>query len=410
MHDEREYGIEAGAKAPTGKHTFLPLEGVSFGPGAIAELGPELERLGCSRALVVTGKTIAGETDLIARLEAVLGPKLAGVFAASGQHVPRASVLAAADAAREAGADIIVSLGGGSPCDTAKLAALAVAAEVTTVEQLADYRIGYHSGDDADAGPARPIPEHPLPLIAIATTLSAGEFNGWAGSLAVSGAVKETFGAPQLTPRLVVLDPELTLATPDWLWAATGMRAMDHAVESVYSRDHHPFGDALCLHAAGILYRSLEQWRVDRDDLAARGRSQVAAWMSIAALTSVQTGLSHAIGLQLGARCDVPHGVTSAILLPEVMEFNLPDSADRQALIAAAMGVGAGEDDVADAGAAIAALRQLVTKMGVEDRLRDWGVGEDDLEPIAAATATTPANPRAVDSPTQIVELLRRVY
>ncbi|MGE0068495.1 MAG: iron-containing alcohol dehydrogenase, partial [Solirubrobacterales bacterium] len=96
MHDEREYGIEAGAKAPTGKHTFLPLEGVSFGPGAIAELGPELERLGCSRALVVTGKTIAGETDLIARLEAVLGPKLAGVFAASGQHVPRASVLAAA--------------------------------------------------------------------------------------------------------------------------------------------------------------------------------------------------------------------------------------------------------------------------------------------------------------------------
>lgn len=410
MHDEREYGIEPGAGAPHGKHTFLPLEGVCFGPGSVAEVANEVERLGCSRPLVLTGRTIAEKTDLVDRLEEALGAKAAGVFSASGQHVPRASVLAAADAAREVEADIIVSLGGGSPCDTAKLAALAVAAGVSSVGELADYRIGYHSGDDADAGPARPIPEAPMPLIAVATTLSAGEFNGWAGSLSEAGGVKETFGAPQLTPRLVVLDPELTLATPDWLWAATGMRAMDHAVESVYSTEHHPFGDALCLNAAGILYRSLDQWRQDPSDLAARGRCQVAAWMSIAALTSVQTGLSHAVGLQLGARCDVPHGVTSAILLPEVMEFNLSAAPDRLALVAGAIGVGDGLEDEAAGMAAVEALRRLVREMGVDNRLRDWGVGESDLEPIAESTATTPANPRTVESPQEIVELLRRVY
>lgn len=410
MNDPREYGIEPGAPPPRARHTFLPLEAVSFGPGAVTDVGPELERLGCSRALVITGNTIARETDLPDRLSAVLGDRSAGVFSGTAQHVPRATVIAAADAVREAGADAIVSLGGGSPADTAKLAALAVAAEVTESAELDELRIGYHSGDDADAGSARPLPESSMPTIAIATTLSAGEFNGWAGSLDLAGTRKDTFGAPHLTPRLVVLDPEFTLPTPDWLWAATGMRALDHAIESVYSTGHHPFGDALCLNAAGTLYRSLAEWKDDRTALAPRGRCQVAAWMSVSALTSVGTGVSHALGLQVGARCNVPHGVTSAILLPAAMEWNLDQSADRQALVAAAMGVGDGLDDDAAARAAIEALRTLVREMGVEDRLRDWGVEEADLEPIAAATATTPANPRRPESTAELIELLRSVY
>lgn len=408
MHDEREYGI--GAPAPAGVHTFLPLDAVAFGPGSVAALRGELQRHGATRPFLITGQTIANRTELVSQVERAIGVDLAGVFDATGQHVPRATVLAAAEAARDVGADLLISLGGGSPCDTAKLTALAVAADVHETAELADYRIGYHSGDDAEKGPAKLVPEKPLPIVAVATTLSAGEFNGWAGSRDEAGEVKETFGAPQLTPKMVVLDPQLTLDTPDWLWASTGMRAMDHAVESIYSSEHHPFADALCLHAAGTLYRSLRQWREDPSDLAIRGRCQVAAWMSIAALTSVQTGLSHAIGLQLGARCDVPHGVTSAILLPPVMEFNLPAASDRMAIVAEAIGVrDEGMDDEGAGEAAAVALRQLVKDAGVKDKLRDWGVQEADIEPLAQATAMTPANPRKVQSRQQIVAILRAV-
>jgi alcohol dehydrogenase class IV len=408
MSHQRLFAARLGASGPAGRYESTATEAVVFGPGCASRLGEELERLGRSRALLVTGNTIATKSSLVDRISDVLGDALAGVFSGAEQHVPRESVVAAADAAREVGADMIVSLGGGSPTDTAKLTALCVAADVRSTGALADYQIGYHSGADAARTSARVVPLDALPIIALATTLSAGEFNGWAGSLDRSRLTKDTYGAPQLTPRVVMLDPALTLDTPSWLWGSTGMRALDHAIETVYSTEHQPFADALCLHATGTLVRSLDESRLDPSDIAARGRCQVAAWMSISSLASVQTGLSHAIGLQLGARCDVPHGVTSSILLPEVMTFNLPQSADRQAMIAEAMGVcEPGMDDETAGMAAAQRLRQLVRDYGVQDRLSAWGVSEEDIDPIASATAVTPANPRQPDGPEQIATLLR---
>jgi alcohol dehydrogenase class IV len=396
-------------QAPVGRHEFLPMEKVVFGPGRVEPLRAELEALGVHRVLIVTGHTLAEKTPLVGRLEALLGELCVGVFSDTRQHVPRGAVLGAAEAMRRADADAVVSFGGGSPIDAAKLATLCHAAGVESEGELEEFRIGYHSGDDAGRGPAREMPRETIPHIAISTTLSAGEFNGWAGSTDTARGVKETYGGPQLTPRMVLLDPELTLATPEWLWGATGMRAMDHAVETVYSNEHQPFADALCIHAAATLVGALRRVREDPEDIAARGACQVAAWMSITPLTAVQTGLSHAIGLQLGARCDVPHGVTSAILLPEAMELNLPGSASQQAKLAEAMGVAeAGMDDLAAGEAAAATLRQLVIDLGIENRLRDWGVAEEDIVPLAEATSVTPANPVSVGT-AEVEALLRKV-
>ena len=403
------YGIGGGARAPEGEHNLLPMDKVVFGPGSVAKLAAEIDRVGGTRALIVTGTTLATKTDLVGRLREILGSRFAGVFSDTRAHVPRSTVVAAADAVRESGADAIISFGGGSPNDTAKLAALSVAAGVTTEADLGEL----HFRVEGDQTIVPDVPDSSIPHIAIPTTLSAGEFTLWGGSTDTERLVKDAYGAPHLTPRAVILDPELTLATPDWLWGSTGMRAMDHAVETVYSIGHNPFADALSLQAVGMLVRGLDACCENPQDLTARGVCQMAAWMSITSLPSVPAGLSHAIGHQLGARCDVPHGVTSCIVLPEAMEFNLPATLDRQILLAEAMGIdidGLSREEAA--AAAPERLRQLVRDLGIKNRLSDWGVEESDLEPMAADIALdfmATTNPRKVEGSEQVVELLRGV-
>jgi alcohol dehydrogenase len=405
MSEKLKQDDGAAVAAPRGRHKFFSLE-VSFGPGSVSTLRDEAKRLGATRAFIITGNTIATQTSLVERCQEALGDRFAGVFSGTGEHVPRESVLAGAAAAREYGADMIVSLGGGSPADAAKIIALCLAAGVTSSEELDDYRIPYRAGDPPVK---RTAPRDPPPIVAVPTTLSAAEFNGSGGATDTVGN-KDAFGGPHYTPRTIVLDPEMTLDTPMWLWGSTGMRALDHAVETVYSRDHHPFADALGLHASGELVSSLDQCRLDPEDIAARGRCQIAAWMSIAPFSSVKTGLSHEVTLHLGAQCHIPHGVTSAIVLPEAMAFNLPASADRQAMLAEAMGVReAGMDDEAAGAAAAERLRQLVRDLGIKNRLRDWGVTEEQLASVAAAARVPAANPRPVESPDEIVAMLRAV-
>jgi alcohol dehydrogenase class IV len=245
-------------------------------------------------------------------------------------------------------------------------------------------------------------------VISVPTTLSAAEFTYAAGATAADG-MKMAFGAPQFTPRVVVLDPELTLDTPMWLWGTTGMRALDHAVETVYSKACHPFAEAMGLHAAGELVRSLDRCLQDPGDIAARGRCQVAAWMSITPFSSVKTGLSHEVTLHLGARCHIPHGVTSAIVLPAAMAFNRPASTPQQARLAEAMGVrGSAVSNEVAAAAAAERLRQLASGLSIKTSLSEWGVSDVDIEAIALACVVPAANPREA-SPEQIITLLRSV-
>jgi alcohol dehydrogenase class IV len=384
---------------------FPPQEKVIFGQKAVGQLSGEIDRLGGKRAFVITGTTVAEKTDLLSRVKEILGARLAGVFYPVSQHVPRGDVITAALEARKAKADVLVSLGGGSPVDGAKAVALCLSEGVASEKELGAYRLG---------GGAPRFQGHSIPHIALPTTLSAGEFTNNFGITDEVRRVKDLYGAPQFVPRVVILDPELTVFTPPWLWASTGMRAVDHAVERLYSPKHQPFVDTLCLQSLRYLFQYLPSSSLAPQNLEGRLCCQLAAWMSIFGFLSVRTGLSHAIGHQLGGRCNVPHGQTSCIMLPHAMEFNLPIAADRLVLVAEAAGLDTRELNPTQAAmAAIEAVRALVKKLGCPAHLRDVGIKEPDLLLLAEAVkeeAPLMENPRPIKGIDEIIVILRRAW
>jgi alcohol dehydrogenase class IV len=394
----------------TGTFKFSQQERVLFGRGTVSRLASEVDRLGGRRAFVITGRTIATQTGLLERVEKILGSRLAGVFYPISQHVPRNDVLSAALRAREAKADILISLGGGSPVDGTKAVALCLSEGVTTEGELDVFRVRGSRGE-------RLAPKYrgqSVPHIALTTTLSAGEFTSGFGVTDETRRVKDGYGAAAFVPRVVILDPELTVHTPPLLWAATGMRAVDHAVERLYSPSHQPLVDTLCLQALRNLFQHLPLSTRDGQNLDARLECQLGAWMSIFGAMNVRTGISHAIGHQLGGRCNVPHGQTSCIMLPHAMEFNLPFAADRLSLVAETARVetrGLSTEEAARAG--IAAVRRFVEELGCPARLRDAAVRETDLHPIADAVmeeVPQMENPRPVSGVDEILEILRRAW
>jgi alcohol dehydrogenase class IV len=403
------FGQPADGGPFSGVFSLLPLDRVLFGPGVLGNLPAEVDRLGCRRVLVLTGTTLATKTDLVERIRALLGDRCAGVFTDTVQHVSRTSVLAATELARELDADALVSFGGGSPIDTAKAVAMCLADDVHTGADL--DRLAFRMGPAGLVTP--PVHGRLIPHLAISTTLSGGEFTAYTGITDTDRHHKNAYGTPAMAPRVVFLDPEPAMQTPNWLWASSGMRAIDHCVESIYSIRHQPFADALCLRALDMLITALPRAVADPADVEARGACQVAMWMSIFSLPNIPAGMSHGIGHQLGARCNLPHGVCSAIMLPEVMDYNRPATAARQRLVAEAVGVDVtGMSDDEAAAAAAQALRDLVAALGIRNRLSDWGVTADDL-PLVAADAVqdfmNATNPVPVTDVEVIEGLLRSV-
>ena len=395
-----------------GRFTYLPIEDTFFGAGAVRHLSEALDGVGSKRAVVITGKTLSQTNAAMDPLQAALGDRCAGVFSATTQHVPRQAVLAAADFAREKNADAIVSFGGGSPNDTAKAVLLALAEGIETPEAFERYRIKFEYPDKIEIPP---MTQPALPLFAVPTTLSAGEFTHFIGITDEQRKVKDLYIDKRLMAKAVILDPELTRHTPDWLWLSSGIRSVDHAIEAICSTTAQPFTDALGYRALDMLFRYLPECRADPEDLAARVQCQVAAWLSISGLASVTLGLSHGIGHQLGARCNVPHGETSCVMLHNVMRFNHEQTRTRQAWIAEA--VGARQPDMDDEAAAAAAPEAVLTlvrdKLALPWRLRDVGVEENDFAGIATDAMQdliVATNPRPVASRDEVVELLRQAW
>lgn len=371
------------------------MDRVIYGRGASARLVEQARMLGMSRPLVVASNTLASTTEVVGRLADATGA--VAVFHQVPAHVPREAVLEVAEQFRQQGADGLISIGGGSPIDCAKAAALCVAADVHRTDDLDLHRVRYRHPGPAEVPP---LPGTAPPHVAVGTTLSGGEFTSVAGVTDVSRGVKDLFLADQLTPRVAILDPTIASLTPRQLWLTTGVRAIDHIVEGFYSSRHNPHSDALFLAALRILAADLIPSGEDPSDLERRERCQVAAWLAIIHLKNVSTGLSHGLGHQLGARFGVPHGVTSCILLPPVMAFNRPVTADRQAILAEAMGVPAsGMDETEAAKAAERELRSMLARMGVPTRLRDVGVGPEHFEELAVEALQdmiVAGNPRTV--------------
>ncbi len=355
-------GAEGSTLNPTsGVFRYTRLDSVVFGAGSIASLGTELERRQARRALIVTGASL-GRSKLIDVVKRAAGASLAGVFTGAVQHVPSKTVEALVEEARRVDADSFVSFGGGSPIDTAKVAAMRLLRERPSGAEF--------------------------PHIAVPTTLSAGEFTPYGGMTDEAKREKGGVGDPRLQPRVVILDPELTRETPAWLWASTGMRALDHAVEGAYSRRHQPLTDIMSAQAIARLVAHLRPSlaTAGAEELEHRLQSQIAAWFSIFGAMNVGFGISHALGHQIGPYWNVPHGVTSCITLPHVMRFMAGIAPERFAPIAEGFGL---HFDAAKPGPAALECAdraaKFIAQFEVPMRLRDVGAPREELGKIVSA-------------------------
>ena len=382
---------------PSGRVLFGQMDEVVFGKPAAEAIAAQVDRLGKARVFLMVSNSLNRKTDEIDKVRRALGHRCAGTFDQMPAHTPRGAIIEATEAARAAQADLIVTIGGGSITDGGKAVQMCLANDIRAPEAIDKLRPV--KGTNGVVGPS---PMKTVRQISVPTTLSAGDFSALAGVTDERTKVKELLRHPRIMPSAVVLDPAITLHTPEWLWLSTGIRAVDHCVEGVCSNEAHVFGDAQALKGLALLASGLPRVKAQPEDLAARLDCRLGAWLSMGPLSSgVPMGASHGIGYVLGAEFGVPHGYTSCIMLPAVMRWNQPANRDRQALISAAMlEAGSEAGDVLDS---------LIRVLGMPRSLGAVKIGRDNFQRIAVQAMTTPLvprNPRPIEGPDQVREIL----
>ena len=377
-----------------GRVVFGAMDEVVFGLPAATAIPAQMDRLGVTRAFLMVSGTLNRETDEIEKIRQALGARCVGTFDAMPPHTPREAVIAATAQARDADADIIITVGGGSITDGAKAVQICLANHITTIDGIDAVR--------ARQGKPPAMTAPTVRQISVPTTIAGGEFSAIAGVTNQRTRVKEMLRHELTIPRAVILDPAITVHTPPWLFLSTGIRAVDHCVEGLCSLEAHPYADAQAFKGLSMLAQGLPRVKANPNDLDARMECQIGTWLSMGALAAgVPMGASHGIGYVLGAAFDVPHGYTSCVMLPAVMRWNKPANAARQALVSEAMGhPGKDAGDVLD---------DFIRGLGMPRSLQDVRVRPEHFEAIAKqamGTPWVPRNPRAIDGPAQVREIL----
>jgi alcohol dehydrogenase class IV len=362
---------------------------VIAGRDLLSSTGFEFQKEGATRVFVVTDEVIRG-TGLVERIEAGVtdgGLEVVGVF----DQVPQDSSTQVCDdcaaAAKEAGADSFLAIGGGSVMDTAK-----VADAVFSQGGEARDQEGFYLVPRDDDGMGRP---HDIaPLACIPTTAGTGSEVSMAAVIKVPEEnVKIEIADFPLFPRLAILDPDTTRTLPPQIAAATGMDAMTHAIEGYVSTDWSPHQDARSLQALRMIRDNLER-AVERgeEDDEARGNMLIAANLAI----TIALGSVHAMSHPCGAHFGVPHGVANAIHLPHVIRHNAAaggDIADRYRDIGELFDIS--QPEIGDALADY--VTRLVGRLGLPTRLSQVGVPEEGIPALvegAMGDGTTLLNPR----------------
>jgi len=352
---------------------ITPPPALIFGVGGIQSLPEHVRALGGEQAFIVTDKGLV-KAGLAAQVEAVLSAAGLAVSVFDGVEPNPTTDNIAAGSAQVRGLDlqkmVIVALGGGSAMDAAKGIALHATNPSVDVVDL-DYRTE--------------LPNPALPLIAVPTTAGTGSENNTYGVITNPQAGRKFYvGNPSAQPKIALLDPKLTLGLPPFPTATTGIDTLIHAIESLASRNANPYADGINLQVIGMVGQWLPRAFADGHDLEARSQMLLAS--SIVALayrSGTGMGLCHAIGHSLGGRLNVAHGLGLAIVLADVLRFNLPVSAAKYARVAFALGVGErGHSDEANAEAAIRAIEELVAGVKLNLKLREVGVTEALLDTL----------------------------
>ena len=379
-----------------GRVAFGRMDAVTFGRPANEALLEEIKNYDANRVFLLASGTLNRNTDEIDKIRRSLGNKCVGEFFYMSPHTPRKDVIAATKLAMEKKADLIVTFGGGSLTDAAKAIALCISNNITEVRKMDELRNGNSVDGGTLIGPS-------IPQITIPTTLSGGEFSAISGVTDESSKTKELFRHPGIMPKVVILDPAPTIHTPEWLFLSTGIRAVDHCVEGICSMHSHPYGDAQAIQGLSLLSSGLVSVKNNPSDLEARLNCQLGTWMSMAPLASgVPMGASHGIGYVLGAAFDIPHGHTSCIMLPAVMRWNEKANYSRQVRVSQAMG--------SPETSASQLLEKLIQDLGMPTRLSDVDINAKDFASIAEkamGTPWVPHNPRKINGPSDVLEILK---
>ncbi|MEW6298782.1 MAG: iron-containing alcohol dehydrogenase [Thermodesulfobacteriota bacterium] len=363
---------------------FVPtVERLLYGIEVVGtHLAAEVERLQGQRVLLLTPRSLQ-HRSLTNRVRAALGSRLVDSFTASFEHVPLESITEAAAIARHCNTDLIVTLGGGSVIDTGKALRTCLAAGITTAKELGAFMEHPVSA----AGPF-------ISQVSIPTTLSGAEYTRSFSATDFAQGIKRSYTNSAVASRTILYDPTVTMDTPIRLWLASGVMAINHAVEVFCSSLPHLVGDTFKLAALRYLLPALPCTRQVPDDLGARLSCQVGAWLAdhsplrAQSLLSTTTALpSHALAYELSALCRVPYGLTACVTLPACLRWSaarMPQAAARQAALARALGVASQQSPDAEAASRLAdALQALITQLELPTRLRDVEVSRKDITRIA---------------------------
>lgn len=384
--------------APSDSFQFLHLTKVIAGHGSSDQAGEELRQLGATQVLIVTDRGIA-VSDVIGKITPGLERAGLGyeVFDGIEPNPAASAVERAAEHARQRGADAILAVGGGSPIDAAKMVSV----------------LARRGGTVRDYEGIGTVPEPVLPLVAIPTTVGTG-------SEVTRGAVITDTGrnqkmvvvSPHIFPRVAILDPSLLAKLPPHITAATGMDSLTQALEGYVSRGANPISDALNLEALRLIAEHL-RLAVARNDVHALGKMQIATTMQGIGFPNAGLGLVHAMSNTAGGMFGTAHGVTNAIILPHVMEFNVSADPVRFARVAEAMGEPiTGLSARAAADRATEAVRVLSADVGIPAGLADIGVDPEaipEMADLAVNAIDAPTNPRHFTRD-DIVVLYRRSF
>lgn len=334
---------------------------VVFGAGALSKLPEELDRLGAKRALVLSTPE---QKESAESVKLALGARAAGLYDKAAMHVPIGIAEDARRVARELGADCCVTVGGGSTTGLGKAIALTST----------------------------------LPILAVPTTYAGSEMTPIYGI--TEGGAKKTGRDVRVLPRVVIYDPNLTLSLPPALSAASGMNAIAHAVEAMYSHEGNPIISLMAEEGIRALAVALPVILKDSRNLDARSDALYGAWLCGIVLGSAGMALHHKLCHVLGGSFNLPHAETHSIVLPHAVRYNHAAAPDAMARIERAI----------QARDAAAGIFDLEKKLGLPLRLADIGMKEADLERAARIAAEAPyPNPRKVEY-APVLELLRNAY
>lgn len=378
------------------------LERVHFGRPMTAVVTEEMEARDLRRAFVISSGTLRRETAVISDLEQVLGPRLAGLWTGVAQHSPNDQILEMSEAARDAKADVIVTVGGGSVVDAGKVTRVVLGSGARNRDALRALR-GIMGEDGVRRSPRYEVGAPAM--FAVATTLSAAEFSDMAGSNDPVMRMKDIYKHPRLVPEVIILDPDVAAHTPRDVWCIAGARAVDHAVETVCSQLTDHYSNGLALHALRLLRDELPASLANAGNGGARLACLQAAWLAADhTYAGIGMGASHGIGYVVGSGFDVWHGHTSAILLPAVMRYNLAYSRYGQKLIAEAMGQPNGN--------AANMIEGFYRDLGLPSRLSEVGVMPQDHAHIARTAIESGVvrnNPRPIRTEQDVLDILAAV-